>query len=601
MIKLKDILIENLTQQQIVDVAKEFMNSNSYNKSHDCKRSTFEFIKWLKKNKGFEPEALLLAPPKDIKKFPGKSGEGDSHIFAIVDGVGVDFTANQFPGISEPLKITPENQIPSEYKKIGGYYTLHPDWFENGKTSVQDKFSNLPQWFRDGFEQTGFKPELEEDLRDWFGKGKSGGVGGGGWDRYNSSGDRVGKCGDAKEGDAYSACLSKEKARKLGTDGRAAFVKRKRAAQSKGGDSKKGGERSKGQKPIKVKTGVKENISVESAYNKIDSLPQGKIFDDAKRIDNIFNKSKHSYSEVIEAYEKNKNNSTTQFVTVKDIHITQPNIQSNKVKQTITSSDVTAPLNVVQFPDGEMAIYDGHHRLTVAWAMGKNKIKVNLVKTGVKENLDPNTFKDTGKSSPYGSGYQKAHCQGKKKKGRMKNESTTKENLDPNNFLQQFQDKTGLTGSFKYIGSKNNEHIYTMPLDDLGSLNLIISEATIMARIGEDYAYFGIIYTLTGLERFDATVLLLKKTEKGTIEKQFDESDPDFSNSKTKFATLIKSMVNEQALTLFLEKNTPTNPEKWSYYKSQAKKKFDVYPSAYANAWAAKKYKAAGGGWRKTK
>ena len=46
------------------------------------------------------------------------------------------------------------------------------------------------------------------------------------------------------------------------------------------------------------------------------------------------------------------------------------------------------------------------------------------------------------------------------------------------------------------------------------------------------------------------------------------------------------------------EKNVPTNPAKWSYYKSQAKKKFDVYPSAYANGWAAKKYKAAGGGWK---
>ena len=55
----------------------------------------------------------------------------------------------------------------------------------------------------------------------------------------------------------------------------------------------------------------------------------------------------------------------------------------------------------------------------------------------------------------------------------------------------------------------------------------------------------------------------------------------------------------EERLNLFLEKNTPTNPSKWSYYKSQAKKKFDVYPSAYANAWAAKKYKAAGGGWKK--
>jgi len=56
----------------------------------------------------------------------------------------------------------------------------------------------------------------------------------------------------------------------------------------------------------------------------------------------------------------------------------------------------------------------------------------------------------------------------------------------------------------------------------------------------------------------------------------------------------------EEKLNLFLEKNTPTKPSKWSYYKSQAKKKFDVYPSAYANAWAAKMYKGAGGGWRKS-
>lgn len=180
---------------------------------------------------------------------------------------------------------------------------------------------------------------MNEDLRNWFGKGKKGGVGGGGWDRYNSSGDRVGKCGDAKEGDPYSACLSKEKARKLGKSGRAAFVRRKRAAQNKGGDAKKGGERTKGQAPIKVKTSTK------------------------------------------------------------------------------------------------------------------------------KENLDPKTFKDTGKSAPYGSGYSK-----------------------------------------------------------------------------------------------------------------------------------VKEL--EERLNLFLEKNVPTNPSKWSYYKSQAKKKFDVYPSAYANAWAAKMYKKAGGKWK---
>ena len=60
-----------------------------------------------------------------------------------------------------------------------------------------------------------------------------------------------------------------------------------------------------------------------------------------------------------------------------------------------------------------------------------------------------------------------------------------------------------------------------------------------------------------------------------------------------------ESMNLEEKLNLFLEKNVPTDPEKWSYAKSQAKQKFDVYPSAYANGWAAKKYKELGGGWKK--
>ena len=50
---------------------------------------------------------------------------------------------------------------------------------------------------------------------------------------------------------------------------------------------------------------------------------------------------------------------------------------------------------------------------------------------------------------------------------------------------------------------------------------------------------------------------------------------------------------------LLVEKNVPTNPSLWSKFKAQAKAKFDVYPSAYANGWAAKKYKAAGGSWKK--
>ncbi len=53
-----------------------------------------------------------------------------------------------------------------------------------------------------------------------------------------------------------------------------------------------------------------------------------------------------------------------------------------------------------------------------------------------------------------------------------------------------------------------------------------------------------------------------------------------------------------EKLNLFLEKNCPTDPAKWSASKAAAKSKFDVYPSAYANGWAAKNYKQKGGGWK---
>ena len=41
----------------------------------------------------------------------------------------------------------------------------------------------------------------------------------------------------------------------------------------------------------------------------------------------------------------------------------------------------------------------------------------------------------------------------------------------------------------------------------------------------------------------------------------------------------------------------PNNAALWSRVKAEAKKKFDVYPSAYANAWASKEYKKLGGSW----
>ena len=60
---------------------------------------------------------------------------------------------------------------------------------------------------------------VKEDLRAWFGKGKKGGAGGGGWDSYNSKGERIGKCGDSKPGEGKPKCLSKSKAASLRSSG----------------------------------------------------------------------------------------------------------------------------------------------------------------------------------------------------------------------------------------------------------------------------------------------------------------------------------------------------------------------------------------------
>jgi hypothetical protein len=45
-------------------------------------------------------------------------------------------------------------------------------------------------------------------------------------------------------------------------------------------------------------------------------------------------------------------------------------------------------------------------------------------------------------------------------------------------------------------------------------------------------------------------------------------------------------------------RNVPTNPALYARVKAEAKRKFDVYPSAYANAWLVREYKRRGGGYR---
>ena len=87
----------------------------------------------------------------------------------------------------------------------------------------------------------------------------------------------------------------------------------------------------------------------------------------------------------------------------------------------------------------------------------------------------------------------------------------------------------------------------------------------------------------------------LSKKEKASAVRRKRKEDPNPERQGDPIN--VKSKVNENMEQLD-EKNKPTNPELWSRAIAQAKSKFDVYPSAYANGWASKWYKEKGGGWK---
>ena len=115
-------------------------------------------------------------------------------------------------------------------------------------------------------------------LRAWFGKGSVGSTSGGGWDRYDSTGKKAGKCGDAKQGSSYSACLGKKYAARIrATGGKKAianWVKKKKAAQRSAGRGEKGSG-SKGQSPVRVS--YKESLSEIFVVDQKENLKQDLI------------------------------------------------------------------------------------------------------------------------------------------------------------------------------------------------------------------------------------------------------------------------------------------------------------------------------------
>lgn len=87
-----------------------------------------------------------------------------------------------------------------------------------------------------------------------------------------------------------------------------------------------------------------------------------------------------------------------------------------------------------------------------------------------------------------------------------------------------------------------------------------------------------------------------------------------------KTASFVSRQDIEQARWILASNNEPTNPELWAKIQKLVKGEvasikvkgkeiegpndgtgFTVFPSAYANGWAAKVYKGLGGGWKKQK
>lgn len=132
-----------------------------------------------------------------------------------------------------------EEQTPLDVELWAAAQEMAKDEYPDHPTPESTKFA-VDWYVKHGGEyasNTAKNEAVEEDLRKWFGKGKTGGIGGRGWDRYNTQGERIGKCGDAEdrggEGEGKPKCLSKEKAAQLRAQGGkqaiANAVKRKKA------------------------------------------------------------------------------------------------------------------------------------------------------------------------------------------------------------------------------------------------------------------------------------------------------------------------------------------------------------------------------------
>jgi hypothetical protein len=436
-------------------------------------------------------------------------------------------------------------------------------------------------------------------LGKWFNRESAGG--GPGWDRYNTKGERVGKCGDAEEGASYSACLSKQKAKLLGKEKIGEFVRRKRAAQKKAGRGKKGEVSGKGKKPVYVETGVQDLEESKKLTKR-----RKKRINPRTKLEREFKKEKEEEQKLLGDLDNSGS------VSGADLGIMLGDWDTDNELSDLNGDGVVsgADLGILLGQWGQSL---PESNIPVFVSVG------NIVLKDTKE-----YFIAEGASSIFEMKFSKIKA---------------KELLPCDVIINE----SGQIFEVDHI-EKLNEKYFISLIDENGNeINETFIADVTMGFVDniEDSSYNEYGDKISVYEEENKKIKLNKimrgdvkkykvyvRNDRGNVVKvnfgdpnmEIKRDDPARRKNfrarhncnnpgprwkarywacKTWSSTPVSSMLKEEVLCLEEgKKNKAKNPKKWSSCIAQAKKKFDVYPSAYANAWAAKCYKGKGGKWK---
>lgn len=158
---IRDYSPERKMVQCIVTNFLDDKRTNNY-QNFDSKSITRVFVNWANEN-NIRTEVICLSPPSEEifqnrPELKNRKGFDQPHVIPMICGYAIDFTAHQFPNITNnfwnPL-ITSYSRLQNIYFEIGGYFTDSPTWF-GGRTHYHGNWGRvsrkiLPADFKDDF------------------------------------------------------------------------------------------------------------------------------------------------------------------------------------------------------------------------------------------------------------------------------------------------------------------------------------------------------------------------------------------------------------------------------------------------------------------